>query len=222
MGKDRQLNQSRYDRTKKKQKKDRILNGLIIFVLILIFIVARNIFFGNGSEKASNVEQTENPTEQIAEEEEKGENTPRAEEQDGTDGDKEDEQEENEASNGNEEHSPEGEEVVTEGGSSPNVIKTIVNPAWEPVGTEQTGEHSNNYDMNGIDWKEMVKAISYAIGLDEQEFKIYWLGNNGHNKSVGTVYNVNDKDEIYRVYIEWVDGKGWKPTKVEMLAKLEK
>jgi Domain of unknown function (DUF1510) len=43
---------------------------------------------------------------------------------------------------------------------------------------------------------------------------ILFLGNNGENKSVGTVKQKGTQQE-YRVYIEWVDDEGWKPTLVE-------
>ena len=105
---------------------------------------------------------------------------------------------------------------MTEGGSDPEVKKTIVNPAWEPVGTSRTGQHFNEY--SGADWDEMVQAISYGTGIDPSNMTILFLGNNGPDKSVGTVKQ-KDTQQEYRVYIEWVDEKGWKPTQVEELAK---
>ena len=108
------------------------------------------------------------------------------------------------------------QEIVTEGGSDPKVKKTIVNPAWEPVGTSRTGQHFNEY--SGADWDEMVQAISYGTGIDPSNMTILFLGNNGPDKSVGTVKQ-KDTQQEYRVYIEWVDEKGWKPTQVEELAK---
>jgi Domain of unknown function (DUF1510) len=107
------------------------------------------------------------------------------------------------------------QEIVTEGGSDPEVKKTIVNPAWEPVGTPRTGQHFNEY--SGADWDEMVQAISYGTGIDPSNMTILFLGNNGPDKSVGTVKQ-KDTQQEYRVYIEWVDEKGWKPTQVEELA----
>jgi len=50
---------------------------------------------------------------------------------------------------------------------------------------------------------------------------VWFLGNNNkdQNKSIGTV-STTDKSQKYRVYIEWVDGGGWKPTKVEEINDL--
>jgi len=64
----------------------------------------------------------------------------------------------------------------------------------------------------------MVQAISYATGIDESNMTIHFLGNNGESKSVGTV-QAKDTKQKYRVYIEWVDEKGWRPTLVEELTK---
>ena len=107
------------------------------------------------------------------------------------------------------------EEVVSEGGNNPDVKATIVNPAWEPVGTTQTGDHPSGV-YGGVDWDEMVQSITYATGIDQSNMTILFLGNNGTNKSVGTIKQ-KDTGQEYRVYIEWVDGEGWKPTSVEEL-----
>ncbi|GIN60368.1 putative membrane protein YrrS [Robertmurraya siralis] len=205
---------SRYQRRTKERKKNVILNSLIGIVLILIILVSYYIFSGNGDEE--NTQQQEIETEERGETEESPEEAEKESTVDETepivDAEEETMTEEVEQSPSNDE-----EEIVTEGGSDSNVIRTIVNPGWEPVGTVQTGVHVNQYD--GIDWDEMVKAIHYATGLAENNMTIHFLGNNGPNKSVGTVYSKN-KAEIYRVYIEWVDGRGWKPTKVEELAEI--
>ena len=63
----------------------------------------------------------------------------------------------------------------------------------------------------------MVQAITYGTGIEESNMTIVYLGNNGPNKSVGTVKQ-KDTGQEYRVYIEWVDEKGWKPTLIEELA----
>lgn len=226
---------SRYHRRTKKKKTNIILNGLIGFVLLLIIVVSINIFFGgNDDERAEqNIEETKSESSKASEEKQDESSSQvtedkasEAEAEAGT----ETEQSSSDVSGENEEEADEeeadeeevdeeaAEAVVTDGGSEPNVIKTIVNPAWKPVGTVQTGEHHNSYD--GVDWDEMVDAITYATGLSEDQMTIQFLGNNGPNKSVGTVYT-KGKAEIYRVYIEWVDGQGWKPTRVEQLSKLE-
>jgi hypothetical protein len=123
-------------------------------------------------------------------------------------------EEETDAENKEEEDS---EPVVTEGGSSPDVKKTIENPDWEPVGTSQSGEHVAVYDQNAVDWQEMIKAISYATGIDSNNMTVWFLGNNGGPNSAAGTISEKGGSVKYRVAIEWVDGKGWKPVKVEEL-----
>lgn len=216
---------SRYERRTKNKKANVVLNSLIGVVLLLIIIVSATIFFGGNDKKVSQEEEQvageqelkeDEEEEQVVEEEEE----PVEKENESVNNTPVETEDEGEVVDGPGEVD-DAEAVVTEGGSSPEVIRTMVNPAWKPVGTVQEGEHSNNYDRNGVDWNEMVEAISYATGLSPDNMTIHFLGNNGHNKSVGTVYTKN-KSEIYRVYIDWVNGEGWKPSMVEELSAVPK
>ena len=67
----------------------------------------------------------------------------------------------------------------------------------------------------------MLKAVSYATGLDQANMTIWFLGRDksGESDSVGTVSS-KDKQQKFRVYLKWVDGDGWKPTKVEVLSQI--
>lgn len=202
----RKVRHSRYEQRNRRRKINMILNTLIAIVLLLIMIVSYQIFFAGGESGPVGGEQE---TQQVSEKNKektvldddapaKTDSTAQNADTDESSGQKDD-------------------VIVTEGGNDPNVIETIVNPNWEPIGTVQTGKHVTVYD--GVDWDEMVQAISYAVGIPKSDFTIHFLGNNGPNKSVGTIYTKN-KEKIYRVYIEWVDGKGWKPTKVEVLSAI--
>jgi Domain of unknown function (DUF1510) len=52
---------------------------------------------------------------------------------------------------------------------------------------------------------------------------VYWLGRDRSttNGSIGTVAS-KDNQQKYKVYLQWVDGQGWKPTKVEELAEIQR
>jgi cytoskeletal protein RodZ len=204
----------------KRKKTNLILNSLIVLVLALIVFVAYSIF-SSGDEKASS-EKNEPKTEE----------TKTSEEEKQADEEKQQTEEEKavETDSGEEsveasvpESADEAQAVVTEGDGSSNVLKTIENPTWKPVGTSQSGDHVPVYNLESIDWQEMLTAISYATGLDQNSMQVYWLGSDKTqpNSSIGTVYT-NDKSQIYRVYIKWVDGAGWMPTRVEELAELQK
>jgi len=208
---------TRYNQRSKRRKTNLILNGLIGIVLVLIIVVSAIIFLGD-DDKATTETKKENSIEA-------SKSSDGAEESDASKVTEEEDTElaEEESSNSKEssasnEETNDNEAVVTEGGSDDNVVRTIVNPNWKPIGTVQTGEHSAVY--GGVDWDEMVSAIEYATGLSKDNMTIKFLGNNGENKSKGTVFS-KDKTEIYRVSIEWVDGQGWKPVLVEELASIE-
>lgn len=212
--------QSRFNQRSKRRKTNLILNGLIGIVLVLIIVVSGIIFMGN-DDKATIEKEQEQGVEASSEvnegestgQETKKSNTVTDEEESSTDASASSEESSKETSSSDNEGA-----IVTEGGADSNVVRTIVNPNWEPIGTVQTGEHTNVYE--GVDWDEMVAAIGYATGLSTDNMTIKFLGNDGHNKSKGTVFS-KDKTQIYRVSIEWIDGEGWKPTLVEELASIE-
>ncbi|MGV3263066.1 YrrS family protein [Cytobacillus oceanisediminis] len=212
--------ESRFGKREKRKKTNIILNSLIAFVIVLIIVVSAKIFFGGNNDQAVPAdEQTASESKQNESSQEDQDNDieqdkSKDKEKADKESDKEEkEAEENEAENESEEDK---EQVVTEGGSGPDVEKTIENPAWKPVGTSQSGEHTAVYDQNHVDWQEMLSAISYATGIEQGNMTVWFLGNNGPNSSVGTI-STKDQSEKYRVYIDWVDGEGWKPSKVEVL-----
>lgn len=206
----------------KRKKTNIILNSLIVIVLALIFFVAYTIFLSGDDKAAPKKEDTKTTANQASEKEDK-------------DTEKNDAAQETEAENDTEEKStPDSEEtsapaqedesqaVITEGDGTTNVLRTIENPAWKPVGTAQTGEHTPVYDETHVDWQEMLKAVSYATGLEESNMTLHWLGRN-KTTGIGSFSIVSSKDnqQKYNVYLEWVDGGGWKPTKVEELSAIE-
>ncbi|MFD0943522.1 YrrS family protein [Savagea faecisuis] len=101
------------------------------------------------------------------------------------------------------------------------VIETIVDTSWEPIGTKQTGYHESKYDGKSIDWHEKREAIAYATLFDVDDL-IFWKIKNGgdEQRSIGIVSTFDEKHK-YRVYLQWEDGKGWKPTKLEVLRTLD-
>ncbi|MFT8320191.1 MAG: DUF1510 family protein [Bacillus sp. (in: firmicutes)] len=204
--------QSRSEQRSKRKKTNLILNSLIVFVILLIVFVSYSIFSNNDHKNADKSNKNSAKTEQT------NKDTDKAAAVNGASNEK-DSTEEDEIAD-EEAGKTDGDAIVTEGGSDSNVVKTIENPAWEPVGTTQTGEHAASY-QGGVDWNEQEKALAYGTGLDESDMVIWFLGNNNKDpqKSIGTVSS-KDKSKKFRVYIEWVDGKGWKPTKVEEVKDL--
>lgn len=209
---------SRYEKQDKRRKANFVLNILIGIVAILIVMVATQLLTNspsNNNEQANS--NPENETNAPASDEK---NQPGEKDTDEGTSDQDDQPEndngEDTSDDPNSDDPFEGAEI-TEGGSSSDVEQTIVNPGWKAVGTEQTGEHVATYDDSSQDWAEMLKAISYATGVTEDQMTVIWLGNNGGPQDAkGTILD-KESGEKYKVEITWEDGNGWKPTKVEKL-----
>ncbi|SMQ83055.1 Protein of unknown function [Bacillus sp. OV166] len=214
----------------KRKKTNIVLNSLIIVVLLLIIFVAYNIFATGNDNASPKKESTKTEQKDNKDEQKESETVTTNDDDSVTDPAAEEELSEDAAttedsSTSEDTTTPEGaaesQAVVTEGDGNSNVVKATENPAWQPVGTSQTGEHTPVYDQSSADWQEMLNAISYATGLDKGNMTVYWLGRDRSttNGSFGTVAS-KDKQQKFNVYLQWVDGQGWKPTKVEELAEL--
>ena len=222
--------------TKRKDKKiNKVYNILISVVVLLIIVVGAFIFTGNDEEPVSQNANTNSETSQSTSTNK--ENADKTDNQDAasndekesteTDEDQNKEQVENSSEDQNSSESEEDtdtvkSEKVEEEASDENVEEAYSDPSWKPIGTEQSGEHVAQYEKGSTDWNEMERAIAYGAGIDQNNMTLWYLQNGGDpNKAIGTV-SPKDGSSTYRVYIEWVDGEGWKPTKVEKLLKNDK
>lgn len=212
---------SRSQYRSKRKKTNYILNGLIVVVLLLIAFVAYSIFSSGNDKAASKKSEQKTTSVQSTDKKKSNQSDKKSGVSTATKKDKNTTSDQGSSSTDSTTASSadNSQAVVTEGGSSPNAEQTIENPDWKAVGTSQTGEHTPVYDSSSTDWQEMLKAISYATGLDQNNMTVWFLGRDKStaNGSVGTVSS-KDKQHKYRVYINWVDGEGWKPTKVEQLS----
>ncbi|PLT34616.1 YrrS family protein [Bacillus sp. V5-8f] len=202
---------SRLNRKDKQRKVNKFYNFSIAVVSLLIVIVAVTIFFGNNKAPksetaASNSGSEKQQTEQSGQEEAQGEEG--VQEASNTEDDQSvSAQDAEEEENVGQEAADSEEAEEEEGPAEPKV--------GEPVGTTQTGEHVASFEKGSADWNEMTQAMAAGTGLDPANMTIWWLGNGGApNKAVGTVSAKNDPKK-YKVYMEWVDGEGWKPVSVE-------
>ncbi|HHQ0439748.1 TPA: YrrS family protein [Listeria innocua] len=105
----------------------------------------------------------------------------------------------------------------------PNVAKVITKD-WKPIGTEQTGDHVNSYSSTSVDWQEKRKAFSAATDIPISNTSLWFVeqGADPATQAIGTLSTKENPDKAYRVYITWVDGEGWQPTKVEELKSNDK
>ncbi len=215
--------------TKRKDKKvNKVYNILITVVVLLIIVVGAAIFLGNNDEPVSQKTNTNTANEQSAsnkEEEADNQETATNEDEQSTEDEEEgsqDQEKDQDSSKSEEDTDTVESEKVEEEGSDENVEEAYSDPSWKPVGTEQSGEHVTQYEKGSTDWNEMERAIAYGAGIDQSNMTLWYLENGGEpNKAIGTV-SPKDGSSTYRVYIQWVDGEGWKPTKVEKLLKNDK
>ncbi|HSO58650.1 MAG TPA: YrrS family protein [Paenisporosarcina sp.] len=241
---------SRSNRPNKPNRTNKILNALIGLVIVLIVITGGIIFLGNDEADQANSKDSESQVSKAQDESTPGATgVPEADESSEDVGSKEIESDDEDAEKAKEEEAKAKEEAAkakeeaakeTEkekettkedsatGGTvtstptdDPIVAERVVNTAWKPVGTSQTGEHASVYSEGHVDWNEKINAISYTTGLSTDNM-IVWIIQNGGGpqKSVGVVSSKN-KEEKYRVYLQWVDGQGWKPEKMETLKTLD-
>ncbi len=209
---------SRSEKTEKKRKANKIYNILLGIVIVGIIVVGASVLGGGDDEQAES-ESGNSAQNQSADKNNNADNNPGREEEDPAENDEGKDETDEAAEQEEEPSAEEAEDKLTEveGGSDSNVEKTLVNESWQPIGTEQSGEHAADYNRGSVDWNEMEKALAYGTGLNQSDMILWYLGNGGSpDKAVGTV-SPSDKSVTYRVYLEWVDGAGWKPSKVEQL-----
>lgn len=224
----------------KKNQSNSILNWMIGLVFALIIITGAFIFLDNGDDEASQTETVEidSGTEQQTSEKNNNEEQSSAAAEDDADNeadesaDESKEESEDASSDSKDEKAEEKDKTeagtVTKGGTitreksnDPIVTETVINTSWEPLGTVQTGDHASVYDEGSVDWKEKIDAISYATGLSADNMYVMRLQNGGGpQKSIGVVQS-KDTSEKYRVHLEWIDSKGWKPVKMDVLKTIE-
>lgn len=228
---------SRVRRKRQNNKGNKMLNWMIAIVVLLIVLVGVKILSSDRTPENKEVaisETTPNDkadsTEDHADGTDDETNTEASNQTADTDGDdsskkgtvsdETDDSGEDDDSSQQKEDKKEG--TVTYTASEDAVVdETVTNTSWEPVGTSQSGNHVSQYDGKSLDWKEKQKALAYATGMSEDEL-IYWKIKNGGSpqKSIGIVSS-KDKSKKYRVYLEWVDGEGWKPTQMDVLNTLD-
>ncbi len=223
---------SRVERKRGRNRSNRILNSMIAVVVLLIMIATATIFFGNKDDQeivekdSANIEETKddiaaNEGESIEDsnptpEENKSESAITTETDDA------DETSTTNDDGTSEEVNDEAGTVVTYNPSEDAIIaETVTDTTWKPIGTTQTGEHVSLYVVHSVDWDEKKQALAYATGLS-QDAMIFWKIKNGGGpqKSIGIVSS-RDSSQKYRVYLEWVDGEGWKPVKMDKLTTLD-
>jgi len=213
-------NLTRANRKKRRKWSNNLLNILIAIVVVLIVAISATII-GGGKDKATD---KGIPSEKEIVATDKADAT-KEDEDENLDEVSNTEKKSDEPADTEDEETDEAEDkksgVVTyESPDDKLIAKTIIDPAWEPIATQQTGKHVSLYDGKSADWNEKEQALAYATELDQNAMIIWKIKNGGSpSQSIGIVSS-KDRAEKYRVYLEWVDDKGWQPVKMDVLTTL--
>ncbi|WP_433770952.1 YrrS family protein [Bacillus wiedmannii] len=211
---------SRFQQKQQKRRQNGVLNIAIAIVLLLVAIVAYQLFVPNTKEQASSTEKkvSQQATKENKVEKAKGKEDTKKNEQEKAEAKKKEEEEKLKAEEEKkkaEEEAKANEKVPAEK-TQPKATDAYTKPSWKPVGTEQGATPAMTFQKGTADWNEMNQAISAAIDVPVEQLVIHRIGNNGKNKAYG---NVQDKQsgKKYYVNIDWVDNEGWKPVLVQTL-----
>ncbi|MCY1118896.1 YrrS family protein [Bacillus safensis] len=216
---------SRFEHRDKRRKANMVLNILIGIVVVLILVVASSLLIFNkpkDPDVAKEPSKTAPATSENKQNSKEDVKDPKKDTSDDSDAKKDDSSDQDDETKKTDDEEKPNKDALkdakeTDGGKTSDVDKTYENDDWEPVGTEQSGSHTATYDSSSKDWKEMIKAMSYATGISEDQMTVLWLGNNGGPQDAKGTIRDKSTGERYRVEITWVDEKGWKPVKVEKL-----
>ncbi|GAB6412299.1 YrrS family protein [Bacillus luti] len=209
---------SRFQQKQQKRRQNGVLNIAIAIVLLLVAIVAYQLFVPNTKEQASSTEKkvsqqtTKNEKSGKSEDKEATKKKEQAEAKQKAEEEKLKAEEEKKQA---EEEAKSNEKVPAEK-TQPKATDAYTKSSWKPVGTEQGATPAMTFKKGTADWNEMNQAISAAIDVPVEQLVIHRIGNNGKNKAYG---NVQDKQsgKKYYVNIDWVDNEGWKPVLVQTL-----
>ncbi|PFN29757.1 YrrS family protein [Bacillus cereus] len=210
---------SRFQQKQQKRRQNGVLNIAIAIVLLLVAIVAYQLFVPNTKEQASSTEKkvSQQTTKENKVEKAKGKEETKKNEQEKAEAKKKEEEKlkAEEEKKKAEEEAKANEKVPAEK-TQPKATDAYTKPSWKPVGTEQGATPAMTFQKGTADWNEMNQAISAAIDVPVEQLVIHRIGNNGKNKAYG---NVQDKQsgKKYYVNIDWIDNEGWKPVLVQTL-----
>ncbi|RFA36328.1 hypothetical protein CAI16_04695 [Virgibacillus dokdonensis] len=215
---------SRVDKFEKRRKNTKSISIFLIIGAVLVLILLGVWMFGGGDESSEENKDTSNEQAEAedngTEDSKEGDNNDQftrvEDDEDNTqssDNEKDEQDNIKEEEQAEDNSSVETEQVES---SDDNVVKAFTGD-WKPIGTEQKGTHTTNYNEGSQDRKEIETAVTQVTGLDKNSMVTHWVGNGGSPEKVEATVSTEDNTQIYRVYLIWIEEQGWKPTKVEQL-----
>lgn len=201
---------------KRESHKKKILFFGSLAILFLIVFTSLILFGNKGNPKQEVAEPTASEVKQEDDKEDEGKDQVAEKEQEEQEKKKPKDKNLEPTEEDDEEEKEEQEVELKEVQSSDsNVIKAYEGD-WDPIGTKQEGPHTTTYADGSDDRVEIREAVLMVTDLKEDNLEELWIGRGGEQKVIATVADKEITD-IYRVYLDWIDGEGWQPTKYEEL-----
>ncbi|MBM6613791.1 YrrS family protein [Desemzia sp. RIT804] len=191
---------NRSTNSKEQSLTKKITIALVVILILSLLFLAYTIFGGGGEEDENSFLDTSSESSSVISESSEEESSSES-------------SSESESSESSESSSAESSEEQDESSES----EEAVSGDWDPVGTEQSGEHTTNYSEGSQDRIEIKRASSVATGISEGDIIEWWVGNAGDQQVETTVSNTA-QTVTYRVILRWVDNQGWQPVQVEELS----
>ena len=208
---------SRKTRYEKRRSNTKLINWLSLFGVLLVLVVISISIFGNkdDEDKLASQQEEDNSEEKVIESNEEPEESvdemidiPVVTEEE-TIGEADAESEIT--------LSEETDIMISSVESDDPNVKLAYVGNWRPVGTEQTGPHTIQFEKDSQDREEMMLAVEQAINLPTEDLTVWWVGRAGDQQVEITTSSNANQAEIYRVHLQWIDNQGWQPTLVEEL-----
>lgn len=208
---------SRFQQKQQKRRQNGVLNIAIAIVLLLVAIVAYQLFVPSTKEQASSTDK------KVSQQTTKNEKAGKSEDKESAKK-KEKEQEQAEAKKKAEEEKLKAEEEA-KANEKVSAEKTVskakeayTKPSWKAVGTEQGSSPAMTFKQGSSDWNEMQSAIAAGVEVPKEQLVFHFVGRDktGKSKAYGDVQD-KQSGKRYYVNIDWVDNEGWKPVLVQTL-----
>ncbi|HHT7058088.1 TPA: YrrS family protein [Bacillus cereus] len=208
---------SRFQQKQQKRRQNGVLNIAIAIVLLLVAIVAYQLFVPSTKEQASSTDK------KVSQQTTKNEKAGKSEDKESAKK-KEKEQEQAEAKKKAEEEKLKAEEEA-KANEKVSAEKTVskakeayTKPSWKAVGTEQGSSPAMTFKQGSSDWNEMQSAIAAGVEIPKEQLVFHFVGRDktGKSKAYGDVQD-KQSGKRYYVNIDWVDNEGWKPVLVQTL-----
>lgn len=203
---------SRFQQKQQKRRQNGVLNIAIAIVLLLVAIVAYQLFVPSTKEQASSTDK------KVSQQTTKNEKAGKSEDKESAKKKAEEEKLKAEEEQKKAEEEAKANEKVSAEKTVSKAKEAYTKPSWKAVGTEQGSSPAMTFKQGSSDWNEMQSAIAAGVEIPKEQLVFHFVGRDktGKSKAYGDVQD-KQSGKRYYVNIDWVDNEGWKPVLVQTL-----